>query len=90
MTTFTIDTENNITAFVHSDQVEPIIAAGAEPFATSEELTQLAAAGKSANSPDQFGALQIREVLLAFAHADFGRQGINRGIALSVFAGIPN
>jgi hypothetical protein len=42
MTTFTIDTENNITAFAAPDQAEAVIAAGAQPFATSEELTQLA------------------------------------------------
>ena len=42
MTTFTIDTENNITAFPAPDQAEAVIAAGAQPFATSEELTQLA------------------------------------------------
>ena|SRR5215469_14302136 len=41
MTTFTIDTENNITAFAASDQAEAVIAAGAQPFATSEELTQV-------------------------------------------------
>jgi len=43
MTTFTIDTDNNITAFAALDQAEAVIAAGAQPFATSEELTQLAA-----------------------------------------------
>ena len=43
MTTFTIDTENNITAFAAPDQAEAVIAAGAQPFASSEELTQLAA-----------------------------------------------
>ena len=43
MTTFTIDTENNITAFAASDQAEAVIAAGAQPFGSSEELTQLAA-----------------------------------------------
>src|SRR6516225_1649535 len=42
MTTFTIDTENNITAFAAPDQAEAVIAAGAQPFASSEELTQLA------------------------------------------------
>jgi Protein of unknown function (DUF3489) len=43
MTTFTIDTDNNITAFAAPDQAEAVIAAGAQPFGTSEELTQLAA-----------------------------------------------
>ena len=43
MTTFTIDTENNITAFPAPDQAEAVIAAGAQPFGSSEELTQLAA-----------------------------------------------
>ena len=40
MTTFTIDTENNITAFAGPDQAEAVIATGAQPFATSDELTQ--------------------------------------------------
>jgi hypothetical protein len=43
MTTFTIDTENNITAFAASDQAEAVIAAGAQPFTTSDELAGLAA-----------------------------------------------
>jgi hypothetical protein len=43
MTTFTIDIDNNITAFTAPDQAEAVIAAGAQPFATPEELTQLAA-----------------------------------------------
>jgi hypothetical protein len=43
MTTFTIDTDNNISAFAAPDQAEAVIAAGAQPFGTSEELTQLAA-----------------------------------------------
>jgi hypothetical protein len=43
MTTFTIDSDNNITAFAGPDQAEAVIAAGAQPFATSDELTQLAA-----------------------------------------------
>jgi Protein of unknown function (DUF3489) len=42
MTTFTIDTDNNITAFAASDQAEAVIAAGAQPFATAEELAGLA------------------------------------------------
>jgi hypothetical protein len=43
MTTFTIDPDNNITIFASSDQAEAVIAAGAQPFGSSEELTQLAA-----------------------------------------------
>ena len=43
MTTFTIDTDNNITAFAVPDQAEAVIAAGAQPFGSSEELAQLAA-----------------------------------------------
>ena len=43
MTTFTIDTDNNITAFAGPDQAEAVIAAGAQPFVSSVELTQLAA-----------------------------------------------
>jgi Protein of unknown function (DUF3489) len=42
MTTFTIDTENNITAFAALGQAEAVITAGAQPFATSEELAGLA------------------------------------------------
>ena len=37
-----LDTENNITAFAGPDQPEAIIAAGAQPSASSEDLTQLA------------------------------------------------
>ena len=43
MTTFTIDTDNNITVFTAPDQAEAVIAAGAQPFSTPEELTQLVA-----------------------------------------------
>jgi hypothetical protein len=43
MTTFTIDSDNNITAFAGPDQAEAVIAAGAQPFVSSVELTQLAA-----------------------------------------------
>jgi hypothetical protein len=39
MTTFTIDTDNNIAAFAASVQAEAVIPAGAQPFASSEELT---------------------------------------------------
>src|SRR6516164_9123973 len=42
MTTFTIDTDNNITAFAAADQAEAVLAAGAQTFGSSEELTQLA------------------------------------------------
>jgi hypothetical protein len=42
MTTFTIDTENNITAFVHPHEADAVIG-NAQPFATSEELADLAA-----------------------------------------------
>jgi hypothetical protein len=43
MTTFTIDSDNNITAFARPDQAEAVIAAGAQPFGSSEELAGLAA-----------------------------------------------
>jgi hypothetical protein len=43
MTTFTIDTDNNITAFAAPGQAEAVITAGAQPFGTSEELAGLAA-----------------------------------------------
>jgi hypothetical protein len=42
MTTFTIDIDNNITAFAAPDQAEAVIAAGEHAFGSSEELTQLA------------------------------------------------
>jgi hypothetical protein len=48
MTTFTIDSENNITAFAAPGQAEAVIAAGAQPFASSEELWGLAAAWPAA------------------------------------------
>jgi hypothetical protein len=44
MTTFTIDTENNISAFPTPGEAEPAISAGAEPIASREELDKLAAA----------------------------------------------
>jgi Protein of unknown function (DUF3489) len=43
MTTFMIDPGNNITAFAGRDQAEAIIAAGAQPFTSSEELAGLTA-----------------------------------------------
>lgn len=42
MTTFTIDAENNIIAFPTPDQAESAVAAGAQPFASQEELVELA------------------------------------------------
>jgi hypothetical protein len=43
MTTFTIDTDNNITAFAVPNQAQAVIATGAQPFGSSEELAGLAA-----------------------------------------------
>ena len=42
MTTFTIDTDNNITAFSTPDHAEAAIGAGAQAFASKEELEKLA------------------------------------------------
>src|ERR1051326_8378297 len=44
MTTFTIDAENSISAFRTHDEAESAISAGAQPFASREELDKLAAA----------------------------------------------
>ena len=44
MTTFTIDTENNITAFPTPDHAEAAVGAGAQAFTSQKELAELAAA----------------------------------------------
>ena len=41
MTTFTIDTENNITAFAHPHEADAVIGSG-QTFTSPEELTDLA------------------------------------------------
>src|SRR5690349_6172182 len=43
MKTFTIDAENNITAFPTPDHAEAAVAAGAQPFTSQKELAALAA-----------------------------------------------
>jgi hypothetical protein len=43
MTTFTIDSDNNITAFASLKEAQAADIAGAEYFSSAEELTQLAA-----------------------------------------------
>jgi hypothetical protein len=43
MTTFTIDGEDNITAFATPDHAEAAVGAGAQPFTSQEELAKLAA-----------------------------------------------
>jgi hypothetical protein len=43
MTTFTIDTDNNITAFPTPDLAATSVAAGAQPFSSQQELAELAA-----------------------------------------------
>jgi hypothetical protein len=43
MTTFTIDAENNITAFATPDHAEASVAAGAQPFTSQAELAKLTA-----------------------------------------------
>ncbi len=44
MTTFTIDTENNITAFPTPDHAEAAVGAGAQAFTSQQELAELASA----------------------------------------------
>jgi hypothetical protein len=44
MTTFTIDAENNITAFPTPDHAEAAVGAGAQAFTSQKELAELAAA----------------------------------------------
>jgi hypothetical protein len=44
MTTFTIDTDNNIRAFPGADQAEATASAGVQTFTSQKELAQLAAA----------------------------------------------
>ena len=44
MTTFTIDAENNITAFPTPDHAEASIGAGAQAFNSQKQLAELAAA----------------------------------------------
>jgi hypothetical protein len=44
MTTFTIDTDNNITAFPTPDHAEAAVGAGAQAFTNQKELAKLAAA----------------------------------------------
>ena len=43
MKTFTIDADNNITAFPTPDHAEAAVAAGAQPFTSQKELAALAA-----------------------------------------------
>jgi hypothetical protein len=43
MTTFTIDAENNITAFPTPDHAETAVGAGAQPFTSQQQLGELAA-----------------------------------------------
>jgi len=44
MTTFTIDNDNNITAFPTADQSEAAVGAGAQPFTSQKQLAELASA----------------------------------------------
>ena len=44
MTTFTIDSENNITAFPTPDHAEAAVGAGTQAFTSQKELAELAAA----------------------------------------------
>jgi hypothetical protein len=44
MKTFTIDSDNNITAFPTPDHAEAAVGAGSQPFTSQKQLAKLAAA----------------------------------------------
>ena len=62
MTTFTIDCDNNITAFGSLKEAQAAEIAGAEYFSSSEELTQLAASWPIAGTGGR-GSSKLRELL---------------------------
>ena len=62
MTTFTIDSDNNITAFGSLKEAQAADIAGAEYFSSAEELTQLAASWPIAGSRGR-GSSKLRELL---------------------------
>jgi hypothetical protein len=62
MTTFTIDCDNNITAFASLEAAQAAGIAGAEYFSSAEELTQLAASWPIAGTRGR-GSSKLRELL---------------------------
>jgi uncharacterized protein DUF3489 len=62
MTTFTIDSDNNITAFASLKEAQAADIAGAEYFSSAEELTELAASWPIAGTRGR-GSSKLRELL---------------------------
>ena len=62
MTTFTIDSDNSITAFPSLEEAQAADLAGAEYFSSPEELTQLAASWPIAGTRGR-GSSKLRELL---------------------------
>ena len=62
MTTFTIDSDNSITAFPSLEEAQAAGLAGAEYFSSPEELTQLAASWPIAGTRGR-GSSKLRELL---------------------------
>jgi hypothetical protein len=62
MTTFTIDCDNNITAFASLQEAQAAGLAGVEHFSSAEELTQLAASWPIAGTHGR-GSSKLRELL---------------------------
>ena len=62
MTTFTIDSDNNITAFASLKDAKAANLAGAEYFSSAEDLTQLAASWPIAGTRGR-GSSKLRELL---------------------------
>ena len=57
MTTFTIDAENNITAFPTTDLAAASVAAGAQPFSSQQELAALAGGWPTGRSVEIWNSL---------------------------------
>ena len=62
MTTFTIDSDNSITAFPSLEDAQAAGLAGAEYFSSQEDLTQLAASWPIAGTRGR-GSSKLRELL---------------------------
>ena len=62
MTTFTIDSDNSITAFPSLEEAQATSLAGAEYFSSQEHLTQLAASWPIAGTRGR-GSSKLRELL---------------------------
>ncbi len=61
MTTFTIDCDNNITAFASLQEAKAANIAGAEYFSSEEELAQLAASWPVAGARDRSRAISSND-----------------------------